>query len=216
VRDGENCSTAKRSSGRPRSVEADAAILEATMRLLAEQGYARMSIEAVAESAGVGKTTIYRRYPGKRELVVAAIEHFLPLDDLATQDGPAREAILALYRRTLAVLTSVHGTRLIGTLLAEEGTNPELLAFFRERVISPRIAALRGVLERGIARGEVRSDTDLDAAIHMLFGSFLAGRLSGSGAGDDWPDRIVATLWRAIGLAGDRRRMEPPSETGGE
>jgi AcrR family transcriptional regulator len=170
------------------------------MRLLAEQGYARMSIEAVAAAAGVGKTTIYRRYPGKQDLVVAAIQRFVPIDDLL-QGATARETVLDNFRRALAVLTSVNGTRLIGALLAEEGTNPELLAVFRERVILPRIATLRGVLERGIERGEIRADADLDAAINMLFGAFLAGRLSGYASDDAWTDRIVATVWRGIAEA---------------
>jgi AcrR family transcriptional regulator len=65
--------TSARARGRPRDPAIDRAILDAALRLLAEQGYDGMSLEAVAGAAGVGKTTIYRRYPGKRELVVAAI-----------------------------------------------------------------------------------------------------------------------------------------------
>jgi AcrR family transcriptional regulator len=188
----------KRSVGRPRSVEADHAILDAAFKLLVEQGYAGMSIEGVAAEAGVGKTTIYRRYPSKQELIVGVIERFDPVEGVF-ESGTTREQLATVLRRLIHFMVERHGSRMIGTLLAEERSNPELLAFFRERVTDPRMNLLRSVLRRAAQRGEVRPDADLDAVIHIVIGSVLALQLTGQEHPMDWTERIAETIWQAIG-----------------
>ncbi|MGH2534847.1 MAG: TetR/AcrR family transcriptional regulator [Thermomicrobiales bacterium] len=188
----------KKPLGRPRSTEADQAILDAAFKLLVEQGYARMSMEGVAVEAGVGKTTIYRRYSSKQELIVAVIERFIPVEGMF-EVGNTKAQLVEVLRRVIHFLVDLHGTRLIGTLLVEEPTNPELLDFFRDRVIYPRMNLMRSVLRRAMQRGEVREDADLEAAIHMVIGAVLALQLSGRPNPTDWAERIAETLWRAIG-----------------
>ncbi|HET8523426.1 MAG TPA: TetR/AcrR family transcriptional regulator [Thermomicrobiales bacterium] len=189
----------KPATGRPRSADADRAILQAAFHLLMEQGYARMSVEGVAAAAGVGKTTIYRRYPGKQDLVVAVVDHFFPVDDLP-QTGDTRQELSNLLTRAFEGLSAIHGVRLVGMALAEEGANPELFEFFRSRVIKRRRAILRGILERGVARGDVRPDADLELAMDMAFGAFVGRHLSGLAMSDEWLEHLVAALWRFLAV----------------
>ena len=102
--------TAKRTPGRPRSSEADRAILQTALRLLVEQGYDAMSIEGVASAAGVGKTTIYRRYPSKRELIVAAVSSLADTFSVPTESGDLRADLLVFLRRDAR---GVRGSRLL-------------------------------------------------------------------------------------------------------
>lgn len=183
--------------GRPRSEQADRAILDAARRLLAEQGYARMSIEGVAEAAGVGKPTIYRRYRDKAELVGAALARIGGEVTAPIDSGDTRADLTELVERFLAIVTG-SGTVIVGTLLAEHERHPELLDAFRERAIEPRRALMRELLERGIRRGEIRPDADLDLATDQLIGPYFARRLSREPIPPDWAREIVAGVWKGI------------------
>jgi AcrR family transcriptional regulator len=104
-----------RTAGRPRSPEADRAILATTLKLLVEQGYDAMSIESVAATAGVGKTTIYRRYPGKRELVVAAVLSLASTFDLPPDSGSTRADLLVVMHQAFEVFHSGVAFAMLGT-----------------------------------------------------------------------------------------------------
>src|SRR5437870_5218075 len=115
---------AARRRGRPRSPSADRAIAEATVELLASGGFASLKIERVAERAGVGKTTIYRRWPTKEQLVASALSEFA--DDFAVPDsGSSRDDVVVAIRYQLGVLTAGLG-RVAGALLAEAAFRPVL------------------------------------------------------------------------------------------
>jgi AcrR family transcriptional regulator len=188
----------RRPGGRP-DPEADRLILEAAQQLLTDEGYARMSMDGVARQAGVARTTLYRRYPDKAQLVIAAIEHArsqTELPDLGDTKAEL-EAHLEFVRR-------MFDASLAGTMLVEERHNPEVVRRFRERIVRPRFRYVRDVLVRGIERGEVRQDVDLDAVIEFFFGSYLAHCMKSGRPGRRWPKRTVAALWPA--LTSDRRR----------
>ena len=124
-----------RGQGRPRDPAADQAILEATRTLLVQQGYDRLSIEGVAAVAKVGKTTIYRRYRSKRELVVAAISTLVASIEPPADTGNTRQMLEDLVVRTFEVMQRDGlAFSLIGTLLTKEREDPELVALFREPV----------------------------------------------------------------------------------
>lgn len=108
--------TTARAGGRPRSADADRAILEAAFRSLTEGGYSQMSIEAVAADAGVGKTTIYRRYPTKRDLAAAAIAAMTFVAPPPT-DQDIRTTLLGILRRGREVLVGARAMAMLGTLL---------------------------------------------------------------------------------------------------
>ena len=138
-------------AGRPRDPATDRAITAATFRLLREEGYRGLSMESVAAAAGVAKTTIYRRYRSKRELVVASVvaesEFPLPPPDL-----PPRDAYAAIMRQGAGMLIKAGAIRILGTVIAEEDREPELLALARTRLLEPRREYLLAALRAGVAR----------------------------------------------------------------
>ena len=157
--------------GRPRSQEADRAILTATVELLAERGLAAMSIEEVAARAGVGKTTIYRRWPSKGLLAldafVASVREEQPLPDTGTLRG---DLLAALYAWVRAVTQTPMGSMLTG-LIAEAQHDAELRGAWRDRVIEPLRSQHRIMLDRAIARGEIPSGVDRDVVLDLFFGA---------------------------------------------
>ncbi|HEY3648829.1 MAG TPA: TetR/AcrR family transcriptional regulator [Streptosporangiaceae bacterium] len=157
--------------GRPRSQEADRAILTATVDLLAERGLAAMSIEEVAARAGVGKTTIYRRWPSKGLLALDAfVDSFReeqPLPDTGTLRGDLLSALHAWVR---AVTQTAMGPMLTG-LIAEAQHDPELRGAWRDRVLEPLREQHRVMLDRAIARGEIAASVDRDVVLDLFFGA---------------------------------------------
>lgn len=183
--------------GRPRSAEADRAIVDATLKLLYEEGYAGMSMESVAEAAGVGKTTVYRRYRDKEDLVTAAIAAMPGLNELP-DSGDTRADVLELLQRVVRGKERVQSMRLLGTLWAEEERNPDLVRLFRERVIAPRRAMMIEVLRRGQERGELRDDFDPALVTEMLVGAHFARQFNGRPFPRDWATQVVDTIWPAV------------------
>jgi AcrR family transcriptional regulator len=188
-----------RGAGRPRCEATDAAILDATLRHLAEHGYARLSVDAVAAEAGTTTPTLYRRWPSKEALAVAALARYQAEGEPAPTGDTEADLIrlLADFRKKLL---RPNGMAMIGTLLAEEGHTPELIELFRRNVVRPRRDGLLAVLRAAKERGELKADADLDAAVNLLVGSFYARHLTGEKIPADWPERVVGVV-----LAGIRR-----------
>jgi len=157
--------------GRPRSREADRAILTATVELLASKGLAAMSIEEVAARAGVGKATIYRRWSSKGLLAldafVASFRAQQPLPDTGTLRGDLIAALRAWVR---AVTTTSMGPMLTG-LIAEAQHDPDLHAAWRDRVVEPLRSQHRIMLDRAIARGEIPASVDREVVLDLFFGA---------------------------------------------
>jgi AcrR family transcriptional regulator len=183
----------RRRPGAPRDPEADRLILETAHRLLREQGYDRLTMDAVAREAGVARTTVYRRYRDKADLVSAAI---------ATLRAPVKRAASGDVRRDLiAHLDSVrrnYGVSLAGTLLMEEPYNPRLLELFRERMVTPQRQIVADTIKEGIARGQIRADLDIERILDLLLGAFFAAVFAKGRPGPKWPQQIVEALWPAL------------------
>ena len=157
--------------GRPRSEQADRAIMAATLELLAERGIAGMSIEEVAARAGVGKATIYRRWSSKGAL---ALDAFLaefrgqqPLPDTGSLHGDLRTSLRAWVR----AVTRTPAGRILADLIGEIQHDKDLAATFRERVLEPLRQQHRIMLDRAIARGEIPAGTDREVALDLMFGA---------------------------------------------
>ena len=159
-----------------------------------------MSIEKIASDARVGKSTIYRRYPSKEVLAVAAIATLK--DDLGPppDTGSAFTDIVEMLVQHRAILTNGPGFGMIGALLIEERRNPEFLELFRQRIIWPRRDDMMTVLQRGVDRGEIRADVDLDVVVDALVGSILAGYLAAVTGSRERIEMTVDTIWRGIGV----------------
>jgi AcrR family transcriptional regulator len=184
--------------GRPRDVDVDQRILASAFRQLVQVGYAGLSIESVASDAGVAKTTIYRRYPTKRDLVVAALKESTPFP-APSPDLPAREALEAFVRTAIAMLVESGAFHVLGSLLVEDQRHPGLLDVFRERILYPRRAMVEEILRRGIERGELRRDVNPLIVIEMIAGAVFAHHVILGLEGDDaWIRSLGDHVWSAI------------------
>lgn len=188
-----------RRPGRPRSEQAEQAIIEATLDLFAEQGFEGVCVEAVAARAGVGKATIYRRWPNKEELLLAALSSMKsPIPDL--KGVSVRDDLVAMLTVMCADKADPRKARRYALLLGEGEKYPRLMARYKETVLEPRQEALRSVIRRGIAAGELRPDTDVEIARLALTGTILAKEKSAaSELNGDFAARVVDEL--LLGLA---------------
>jgi AcrR family transcriptional regulator len=191
----------RRRPGARKDPEADRLILEATHRLLREQGYDRLTMDAVARAAGVARTTVYRRYKDKADLVSAAIETLrTPVKRPAT--GDARRDLIA----HLDSVRRNYGVSLAGTLLMEEPYNPRLLDLFRERMVTPQRRIVAETIQEGIDRGQIRPEVNVEGVLDLLLGAFFAAVFASGRPGPDWPEAIVDALWPALAARQARRR----------
>lgn len=186
-----------RSRGRPRDAETEARILQAALRQLAEDGYSRMSLDAVAIEAGVSKPTMYRRWPSKADMATAALRT-VQLSEPPVDTGSTVGDLAGTLKNFSRSLLRPNGMALIGTVLAEESHTPELLHLFRERIVSQRRAMLRSILERAEARGELRPGVDLDCVVNLLVGAFYARYLATSRIPPNFPGELVEIVWKGI------------------
>jgi AcrR family transcriptional regulator len=157
--------------GRPRSERSHRAILDAANELLAERGLADLTIDEVAQRAGVGKTTIYRRWPSKGTLVFEAFAgEFLnrqPLPDT----GSLRGDLLAALRAFIKVVKgTVTGRTLVG-LIAEVQRDPELAEIWRDQFVGRVRSQHRLMVDRAVERAEVSPDADADLVLDLVFGA---------------------------------------------
>ena len=195
-----HASARKQRRGRPRDPEADHAILQTTLKLLTEHGYAGLSVERVASEAGVGKTTIYRRYTTKEELVAAAVGALKDELGPPPDTGDVRADIVEMFVRSPQHrdARTRPGFAIIGALLVEERRNPQLIELFRERIMRPRRDDVITLLKRGIERGDIRADADLAVAAHAILGSILASHILGVAESAEMIEHTVDTIWRGI------------------
>jgi len=170
--------------GRPRSEEADRAIIGAALDMFAESGAEGLCIEKVAARAGVGKATIYRRWPGKEDLLLDALAALrAPLPN--PKGESVRDDLAALLDAMRAEAIDPRQVRQFALLLGEGARYPRLIERYVEAVVEPRRDVFRAVLRRGVATGELREGTNIEAAVDMLTGAVLSrARLS-----HDRPDR---------------------------
>ncbi|WP_214416346.1 TetR/AcrR family transcriptional regulator [Sphaerisporangium fuscum] len=164
---------AARTPGRPRSEKAEKAIIDATIDMLAEgTGVAELSIEAIAARAGVGKTTIYRRWSNKEDLVVDALATLKP--PLPELPGKSVRDDIISYLELMRQESSHARTRcIINIALGESDRFPHLAERFREIAVKPRREALRRIIQRGVDSGELRPDVDVEVAMATLSGTML-------------------------------------------
>lgn len=183
-----------RPPGRPRSAEADTAILRATLDVLREEGFRALSVEAVRRRAGVGKATIYRRFPDKDALVRAALASLTPAPPKPPDTGAVRGDLLALFALGYDAAPDRATRTAAPRLLADSADEPELHALFRAALIEPRRAAIRDVLERGIARGELAAGADVELLIDLIAGPIVYRMLIDAGELASVAGRLDALL----------------------
>ncbi len=189
---------AHRRPGRPRSEQADRAIVDAALELFAEYGPAGLCIEKVAARAGVGKATIYRRWPGREELLLAALAALKsPLPE--PRGESVRDDLIAIVDTMRRDVSDPRRMRQIALLHGEGQKYPRVMARYAEMVVEPRREVVRSVLRRGVASGELSPETDIDAAMFMLSGAIMSRcRIGEPPVEDDYPQRVVDQLMRGL------------------
>jgi AcrR family transcriptional regulator len=179
--------------GRPRDPGRDEAIIDATIDVLVADGYDNLTIDHVAATAGVGKTTIYRRWASKAELVIDAMKTIKPLSDgidTGTLDGDLEQMIAFACgpksTRAMQVMVS------ICSALPRE---PDLLEAFRIGSTEPRVARITAVLERARDRGELPDHVDIPMAASLVPSLMLQHALmTGKPAGRDYAERVMRSV----------------------
>ncbi|MEE9609247.1 MAG: TetR/AcrR family transcriptional regulator [Myxococcota bacterium] len=171
---------ANASAGRPRSEEAHQAILDATLELLVEVGFSALTVEGVASRAGVGKATIYRRWPSKLPLVIEAFRQLPSLREVDT--GNLVDDLSTMLRDYLQLFHSTPLATVLPSLAGERAHNPQLSEVL-DPVITQRRRPLIGALERAVERGELPPGLDLELAADLIVGPiavrlfFTGGRI---------------------------------------
>lgn len=157
--------------GRPRSERADRAILDAATQILAERGFGGMTMEEVASRAGVGKATIYRRWPSRGALALDAFLAEFRRQQPPTDTGTLHGDLLAALRAWIRSVTQTSAGPILAGLIAEAQQDPELAVAWRERVVERLRVQHRTILDRAVGRGEIRAETDYEVVLDLLFGA---------------------------------------------
>jgi AcrR family transcriptional regulator len=158
-----------RSPGRPRSEQARVAILRSTLKLLGENGFSDLTIEDVAARAGVGKATVYRWWPNKAVLIADAFASSTTRKLHFPDTGSVHTDVSQQMRQLIKIFRSRRG-RIVSAILGGGQSDRALIAAFRERFLWPRRREAYATLRRGIQRGELRKNVDLDLILDSLYG----------------------------------------------
>lgn len=190
-------------AGRPRDASIDDAVLDATLRQLAREGFSALSIAAVAAEAGTSRPAVYRRWPDKASLVVDAIARLAQVAPPASGGDPFDDLVAELehFRHCITDAASLP----VAALMLGDGIDESLRAKYVELVVAPRRARIRDCLDRAIAAGSLDADADLQIASSFLTGSWYALALARIPPPDDWATRVAALVWRACGGTPPRR-----------
>jgi AcrR family transcriptional regulator len=170
--------------GRPRSGGAHQRILQAALRLVSAKGFRAITVDRIAAEAGVGKMTLYRRWPNKSSLVMDALLELIgPQTDFPSA-ACALESLQKQLQLQAKFFRSKYG-RFIRSLLAEAQSDEQLARAFRDHWLYPRRAGVLQILQRAVKEGDLRPGIDLETTIDMLYGPIYYRLLLGTGEIDD-------------------------------
>jgi AcrR family transcriptional regulator len=196
----------KRSPGRPRSEQARLAILHSTLKFLGENGFFELTIEDVAAHANVGKATVYRWWPNKAALIADAFASSATRKLHFPDTGSVRTDMSQQMRQLIKIFRSRRG-RIVSAILGAGQSDRDLIAAFRERFLWPRRREAYATLRRGILRGELRRDVDMDLLLDSLYGPiYMRFLIRHANLTPDFVDRLCELV---LGGASPRRGIRP-------
>ncbi len=195
-----------RARGRHRSLQAEAAILKATLYLLERQPLRKVTADGIARRAGVSKATIYKWWPNKSlvalDAYLAGMSEQVPIPDTGSAEQDFTEqlkSVMAFYRSPLG--------RLFGQFIAEGQSDPGFLALFRERFLFARRDTARVMWRRGVDRGEIREEIDSEIVLDLIYGPMVFRLLAGHGSvGDRDSEALVAAVFGGLRRSKSIRR----------
>jgi len=204
TRQAQDESADKRRRGRPRDPAADAAILRAALELFIDGGVEGTSMQAVAQRAGVGKLTVYRRWSSKEELLAQAIETARgeipepPVDDIA--DTPVAELVERALPASAEVLAAPGFRAMVARIFGSAVSHPSLMATYWENYVLPRRRATRALLERAIQQGTLAAHVDPDVLTDMMVGAALYRVMQPEPLDIAEAQRYLQAVYREAGL----------------
>lgn len=183
----------RRPPGRPRSADADRAIVQATLELLTESGVASLAIEQVAARAGVAKATIYRRWPNKEALILDALAETVDDHPIDLPGTSMRDDLLALVQGMVGRSVHTGQGQLYAWMVAESERNPHIAHKYKSLVVERRRELLSSVLRKWRERGELRPDVDIEIAELLVTAPMLVYRVHWN-PGEEPPADLAARL----------------------
>jgi AcrR family transcriptional regulator len=186
--------------GRPRSETAHKAVLAAAADLLLDRGLPGVSMDAVADRAGVSKATIYRWWPTKETLALDMLyNEWAKVTPQVYESGSLRVDLLSLLRAWSRLASGRPYGRVVAALLMEGQTDPAFSAEYQRRMVEPRREQARAIYRAAIARGEIPADTKVEVAIDLIYGPLYHRLLHGHAPLDDqFVDDIVDLALRGL------------------
>ena len=200
--------TAPGRRGRPRSDATHRRILDSTRELLTEGSFAELKIEHIAARAGVGKATIYRRWGSKEALAQELLAELAGPHIAVAETGDTREEMVAAVVNPMRAVTDTPFGPVIRSLLSQIATNPTLGDPFRATVVRARRDEVGRVIERGIARGDLRPDADAKIATDLLVGPVYFRVMFGGKLDLDFANRVVDSVLHGF-AAGETQPAGP-------
>lgn len=187
--------TSVRKPGRPRDAAVAERVLDAALEVLQDEGFAGLTIEAIADRAGVSKATIYRRWDSKETLLVDAVARVV--EAVIIEDtGDIRHDLTAAVRGMCSFVTDTRAGEVFPWLVGEIANGSEIGTRYATAVIVPRRRMLGELLEAAIERGDLREDLDVATAVDMVMGPVIMRRIAGllEGSGESWAEIVVDSL----------------------
>ena len=193
----EDSSRPRSRAGRPRDPGLDEAVVSATLALLAEDGYAHLTVERIAARAGVGKASVYRRWPDKVSIVLEALSRG-PGRPAAPDTGNLHDDALGFFR-SLVDYSTLHAEA-VAAISGEALTDPRFGDAFRTALAEPVMGAVREIVERAVARGELPPSTDVALLCSVAPALFQVQRLlTGQPPDAAFAERIVSQFFTPEG-----------------
>lgn len=184
--------------GRQRSADSESAILSATLQLLELKPLRDITIEAIAEKAGVGKATIYKWWPSKAYVALDAFLIRMKVAVSAPDTGSALKDFTVQLKSLIRFYATPAG-RVYSQFLAEGQSDPGFLKLFRERFLSPRRESLKAIWQRGVARGEIREGLDAELVLDLVYGPTIFRLMAGHGPlNDAEAEKMIAAVFAGI------------------
>jgi AcrR family transcriptional regulator len=203
-----------RRPGRPRDPGHDKAILDATLEILFDRGYAGLTIDGVAARSGVGRPTIYRRWTSKPALVIAALAQSVGVSP-TPNTGTLRNDLLAFQRQHVRLMNTSESRRITAGLVADLVADAELADTYFREYIAPRRESVWEALQRGIDRGELSADADFPLIYDLLLGPlFMRSVVRGEPIGNRLAEQTVDVILDAFRNRKPGRRRRDSSRAG--
>jgi AcrR family transcriptional regulator len=192
----------ERRPGRPRDVRADAAIMEAAVEVLADKGPRGFTVDEVAARAGCGKATIYRRWPSRSSLLLDTA-HRMGLEPAAVDTGRLRDDLVIMLTQLGVKMRDTPAGRILPGVIAEASVHPEMKALLAD-FISDRRSRPREIVVRGIERGELPADADVELLLDVLGGTVIYRELIACAPTDEaYIARLVERVLPGFGATDD-------------